>query len=192
MTMVSMGRKWIYRLASGLSAMTLAFAGLAFAPAAAYADEGDPPPDAPASGERLIAELERCLRREREWLSAQAGHLARAGEGLQRAGELIEAAQARGVDTAELEALLDSAYSQLATAQSQHDEAAGILSTHAGFDDGGEVIDREQARQTCLDARQVLQDARQALVEVRELAVEMREVVRKWWQAHRPAAAGDG
>ncbi len=185
-----MRRNWIFRLASGLSAVTLAFAGLALAPAAAYADEGDPPPTPPAPAARGGALLERCLQREREWLSTQAGNIARAGEGLAKAGTAIEEAQARGIDTAGLEALLASAHGQLGVAQAQHDSAAAILAVHTGTDDGGSVVDREQARATCLDGRQALQDARQALVEVREIAVEMRELVRRWWQAHRPAPAG--
>lgn len=190
--MWTVGRRWSIRLASGLSAVALAFAGLALAPAAAFADEGDPPPSPPASGERAGALLVRCLQRERDWLSAQAGHLARAGEGLGKVRTLIDGAQARGIDTAELEALLASAYGQLAEAQSQHDSAVSILAAHAGFDESGAVVDRERARATCVDARQALHDARQALVEVREIAIEMRELVREWRQDHRlTPAEGD-
>lgn len=186
------GGSWVVRLANGLSAISLAFAGMVLSPVAVYADEGDPPPTPDAAGRRVEGLLERCLEREQEWLAEQTDNVARASQGLDKAGGLIEQARAGGIDTAELEGLLSDGYASLETAQTEHSRAAAILDGHAGFDDSGAVVDREQARATCLDARQALNDGRQALVEVREIAVEMREVVRDWWRDRRPAAREAG
>jgi hypothetical protein len=177
MKTLSLGMKIVVSLFSGLTA--LAF-GFAFVPApAVYADEGTPP----APG-RQHARLERCLRLEQEWLARQQDRLDHTDEVAARVQEFIDQAQAEGKDTSALEAALAAFQSQVATAQSQHDAAADILSEHAGYDDDGKVTDPELARETCRSAGQALRDARRTL---NQAGHDLRRAIRDWRRANRPA-----
>ena len=169
---------WIFRLLGSLAAVALV-AGLALAPAYASgaADEATPP----APGHRVEA-LEKAYQRELAWLAIQTNHLADAATIAARVQTFIDKAKGEGKDTSALEAALSAFKSQVAVAQAAHDTAAGILATHAGFDDSGHVTDQAQAIETVRQARQSLQDAHLAL---RGAMADLRLAIRTWRSANR-------
>jgi hypothetical protein len=133
--------------------------------APAYADTGTPPapatPRAPNAG--AITRLQAAYAQEQKALGQQADNLSKANDAAAKAQAWIDTAKAKGVDTSAVEAALAAFKDAIAKAQSAHDTAAGILSTHAGFDGSGKVTDVDQARQTVTGAHQALSDARGAL-----------------------------
>ena len=110
-------------------------------------------PAAPqANGAVAIARLERLYKVEQGVLERQATVLSNAERLISRAENIVQRLKARGLDTSKLEAALKDLKADLAQAQTDHDQAAGILATHAGFDAQGKVTDRQLARQTVVDA----------------------------------------
>jgi len=180
MKTISRTRKWLWTAASGLLVLALTAAAFVVVPAApAYADEEDPP-SAESSRDRGTR-LERAFEREKDWLSRQSDNLARAGTAADKAGELIEKAKERGVDTGALEAALAKFEGQLAAAEDSHEEAAAIIGAHAGFNGGGKVIDQEQALETVKSAGAALRDAMRTL---KDAAQDLRDAVKAWREAH--------
>jgi ElaB/YqjD/DUF883 family membrane-anchored ribosome-binding protein len=100
-------------------------------------------------------------------LDAQQDNLDNARAAADLAEEYIADEQAAGYDTSALEAALADARAKLDEAQGFHDTAAQILEEKAGFDDEGNVVDPQQARDTLKNARQAMQDANQSLLEAR-------------------------
>ena len=155
----SLGTKIIASLISGLTAFVLV-SSFAFAPTA-YADNGTPPAGDGKS-------LEKAYQREQKWLSEQTDHLSKANEAAAKVQSWIDELKSKGKDTSALEAALAAFKQQIAAAQSSHDTAANILSTHAGFDANGQVTDRYLAKQTVKSAYQALSDAHKVLRQARE------------------------
>jgi len=160
---------------SGVVVLGLALASVA----PAWAAEGTPEP----SGERDGRRLELAFKKLNRWLEAQAKHLERASNGQPKLQELIERAKANGKDVSALEAALAAFNASVAEAQAAHDEAAAILSSHAGFDANGKVIDKELAKQTLESAGEALKEAHQIL---REAEKTLKQAVREWMKANRP------
>ncbi|MCJ7512652.1 MAG: hypothetical protein MUO23_06735 [Anaerolineales bacterium] len=148
------------------------------------ADDSTPPPP---SGQRAGQQLEACLDRLGEWHSAQEQNLGRAADATQRIEDMIEKAQSLGIDTSEAEALLAQAVSLLAAADGHHDDASAILEAHKGSDGNGEVIDREQAGDTCRTGRDALANGRDSLQDLRGIGRDLRALARMWRQTYRQA-----
>jgi hypothetical protein len=191
MKTISPTRKWLWTAASGLLVLALTAAAFVAVPAApAYADEEDPP-SAERSRDRGTL-LERAFEREKDWLSRQSDNLARAGTAADKAGELIEKAKAKGVDTGDLEAALAQFERQLAAAEDSHEEAAAIIDAHAGFNGGGKVMDTGQALETVVSARDALREARETL---QGAAQDLRDAFKAWRETHprpQPTATPTG
>ncbi|MCX6071554.1 MAG: hypothetical protein NTU91_11980 [Chloroflexi bacterium] len=180
MKTISRTRKWLWTTAGGLLVLALTAAAFVVVPAApAYADEEDPPSTERSRDRGTL--LERAFEREQDWLSRQSDNLARAGTAADKAGELIERAKERGVDTGDLEAALAELEGQLAAAEVSHDEAAAIIDAHAGFNGGGKVTDQEPALETVKSAGAALREAREAL---KGTAQDLRDAVKAWRDTH--------
>jgi hypothetical protein len=176
----------LYRtLSAGLALTLLAGATLAASPLPAYAAGDTPPtPPAPDAAARSGATLEHLNQREQTAMGIQADHLAKAGEVAGKVQEWIDKLAEQGQDVTDLEAALASFKDSLGSAQSPHDQAAGILDTHAGFDGNGKVTDLQAARETVRSAGQALRECRRTLLQA---ARDLRQAVRTWRQAHRPS-----
>jgi hypothetical protein len=178
-------------LAAGLIAFSTLF--MAFSPALAQTGPAaKPTPRAAVATQRagvasqVNDSLERVYTRENTWLTSQSTHLLTLSHMAGQAKDLIGKAQAKGVDTGTLQTALDQFNSLIAKAQTQHDTAAGILSTHAGFDANGKVTDATAAHQTMQAARQALYAAHQAILQA---VVDLRAAIVAFRLGHPKATA---
>lgn len=161
-------QRWLVKLGGALLA-TAMVAGLALAPAYAAAPAGETPGRAQT--------LETLYQREQNWLSVQTNRLTEANTIAAKLQNWINTLTSEGKDTTALAAALATFNGKVATAQTNHDTAAGLLAAHAGFDDNGAVTDRTQAAATVRQAHQALQTAHLTLVGA---AVDLRLAVRTW------------
>ncbi|MBL8045338.1 MAG: hypothetical protein JNL09_02300 [Anaerolineales bacterium] len=169
-------RKLAFGLLSGVAVLGLALASAA----PALAAESTPEPSGVRDGRRLALAYKNLQR----LAEMQGNHLARVStEGVAKVQELIDRAKADGKDVSALEAALATFKASLADAQAAHDEAVNILRTHAGFDDNGQVTDKEQAKETVKSAAEALKEARQIL---REAEKTLRQAIREWRAANQP------
>jgi hypothetical protein len=108
---------------------------------------------------------------------------ARADTRIARAKELIDRLRSSGKDVSGVQAALDALGAAIRTARPSYQAGQGIIASHPGFDDGGNVIDPVEARQT-------VQKMRTKLVEVRAIirpaVVALRQQVREFRQSKQP------
>ena len=168
-------RSWMIKLAGSVLAVGMV-AGLALAPAYAAGS-----PDAGTPPSPLNQALSNIYQREQSWLSIQSNTLTDANTIAVNAQNWINTLNGQGKDTSALVAALTAFKAQVATAQTAHDTASGLLSAHAGFDGNGQVTDRAQAVSTLRQAFQSLQTAHLTLVSA---AVNLRLAVRNYINAH--------
>ncbi len=140
--------------------------------------------DNPARPTPNGANLELFYARELLVADRQGEALRRTGEAITRVEGLITRLQGEGFDTADLEIALGTYRSGIAAAQSAHDEAAVILSAHAGFAADGHVTNLAQALDTVRTAGQFL---RETHLKLRAANLDLRQALRAWHEAHRPA-----
>jgi hypothetical protein len=156
---------------------------MAFAPAPlpSHANLGAVPTRAatraPRSGEQADQELTFTLQRERNWLQRQTLHLNQANALIQKTQEVLNKAQAKGVDTTELSNALEVFKTQVAASQVSHDQAASLLNAKNGFDANNAVVDRQAAHQTLLDARNALREAHLTL---QKGTLDLRSALQQW------------
>ena len=171
---------WMKRLAFGALTAVMAFSALAFVTAPVLAQAPTPTPTRPSAADRAAnrsQRLENALMRENNWLNTQAYNLMRMGQLATRGQELIDKAKEKEWDVSKIQAALDLFNSQRPTAQASHDTAAGILSTHTGFDASGKVTDADAAQKTVQDARKNLQDAH---LMMKKAVTDMRIAIREF------------
>jgi murein L,D-transpeptidase YcbB/YkuD len=161
-------------IAGSLTVMIMAGIALATLPLPAYADEGTPP--APADGSTGKA-LNRIYQRELTVLGNQTDRLGRISEIITKVQDLIDEVASQGKDVAPLEQALATFQTQVASAQSEHDQANSILQSHQGFTADGQVTDRAQALLTVRQAAQALRDCHRTLVQA---VGDLRMALRQW------------
>jgi uncharacterized protein YlxW (UPF0749 family) len=147
-----------------------------------YAQNVTPTPKFPKVDDHRDQVLKNELKREQTWLNTQQNHLDKANQAAAKAQELIDAAKSEGKDVAALEAGLAVFKNQISSAQSAHDVACGILSTHAGFDADGNITDRDAAHQTIISARQSLENAHKM---IDQAVRDLNRVVKDWKRDHQ-------
>jgi len=168
--------KFAMLVAGVLVAFSLAFTlptGVAFA---------DTPTPSPRTGGRDTSGLTKAYQREQDLLGKQQANLSNAGTAAGKVQDLINQANAKGVDTSALVSALGTFQSQLASAQSAHDTAGGILSAHNGFDGSGNVTDATAAARTVKDAGQSLTDAHNLLSQATH---DLQAAVKAWREANK-------
>lgn len=154
---------WTRQLTNGAVIGALALASFVVAPA--YASPARPARDTTFTSAAQVPNgwLEKAYQRELAGLEVQRIHL---NEAQRLAGEIqvwIDMLNTRGIDTKLMVTALATFQAQTAEAQAAHEVANTILTTHAGFDAAGLVIDNAQALETVLSARRALLEAHQIL-----------------------------
>jgi hypothetical protein len=160
---------------SALMAVTAVVSMLAYAPAPVYAQSGG------TDGGKRNAALEAALVRLNDWNTKQEINLRHAGTAGDKLQKLIDKAKAKGKDTAALETALAVYRTALTGAQADHDNAAAILSGHAGFDDAGKVTDAKAAKQTLESGRKALNDAH---VKLAQAVTNLHAAINDWRNAN--------
>jgi hypothetical protein len=178
MNIHSFSRKLIAGLMTGALALSLAVFNVS--PAFAQ-DSGPTTPPELTRPEIRQQRVERLYQRTLNWRDAQTDNLARANEAAAKTQAYIDEKKAAGLDTSSLEAALAAYQTQIAEAQSFHDKAVGILSTHSGFDDAGMVTDITAARVTIADSAGSLGQARVRLVNA---GYTLRQAVKAFREAN--------
>jgi len=130
--------------------------------------------------ERENRRLQHLFKQQKLMLAIQEDRLVMAREAAADAQDRIDELKAEGKDTAGIEAALATFNAGIEAAQSSWNTASTILSAGAGFDDNGQVIDQEQARETVRSAGQALQDTGRTL---RRAAADFRHAARQFRQA---------
>jgi hypothetical protein len=102
---------------------------------------------------------------------------------LQKAQELIDVARDRGKDVRGLQTALDAFSAALQEARSTYESAVGIVDSHKGFDDQGEVVDSTLAAATVEDMAEKLSAVRDTLLEPGR---DLRDAIRDYRRANRP------
>jgi hypothetical protein len=122
-----------------------------------------PQPLQPNTSANRIARLEKIYQTEQNTLERQSKWSDAADKVVARVQAFIANLKAKGIDPTRLEAALANFQTKLSDARAFHATAAGILSTHAGFDANGKVISIAQATDTVKSAHQALSDARSTM-----------------------------
>jgi RNA polymerase-interacting CarD/CdnL/TRCF family regulator len=129
--------------------------------------------------------LQKDYQNEQKWLTTQQGNLGKTSEVVTKVQNLISQAQTKGKDTSALSTALATFQSEIATANTSDTTAAGILSSHHGFDGSGNVTDQSAASQTVKDAHQSLSVARTALMQANS---DLRNAIDQWRKSNQPTA----
>jgi len=173
------GKKSRWQSGVSIAAVSVAIIGLLFASVPVALAAQEEPPD--EERDRFMF-VEHLYQRELHALEGQAMSLEFAGEVSATTEEWMQDLKEQGEDVADLEAALDAFEAGVASAQAFYDTASGLLAAHAGFDDDGQVTDREQAAETVREAGRALRDGHRAL---RDATVNFRRAVNDWRREHR-------
>ena len=149
---------------------------------AASLNDQTPPP---APTQQTFTRLQNAWSGVQKVYQNQADLLAKGASRVPNAQALIDKAKAHGLDTSAAQDALNAFQAALKSAQSIHDGGAGIISTHAGFDAGGNVVDLTQAKATVQSLRQVNQNTRSAMNGTGKALIDALKALR---QAHKTAA----
>jgi hypothetical protein len=122
------------------------------------------------------ARLQRLFQQEKRVQAVQTQTLERADKVSQRVSTWIEELRGQGA--------LTPFKASVATAPGFHEQAAGLITSHPGFDADGKVIDLALARQTVKDIRDLQVQFRQT---IRPALRELIKTVREYRQNNPPA-----
>lgn len=174
-----MGKKALWRMVVALVLGSVLFVG---ATPILAAGGGAPPPQ-DGVDERIAPRLELAYQRLLLAADVHAVHLDHTADLAERVQEWIDFLAGEGEDVSDLQAALDAFKAAAAESEGYYQEAQTILEAHAGFDDEGRVIDREQAVETLRKAGQALRDARRTL---KDGTIQLRRAFGEWRREHRP------
>ena len=122
--------------------------------------------------------LTRAYKAEQQWLNNQQQAINKA-----EVQQVIDKAAAAGLDVTALQNALAVFNSSMADVKAGHQTAANILAAHNGFDNDGNVTDRQAARVTVLDAKQALWRAH---VTMTQAVSDLYRAVKEWKQVTLP------
>lgn len=174
-----MNTKIYSKVVAGVVAVAIAAVGIFAMPSATYAQGTNPPttPTAPTKPGGKENYGEKLLERVKKNLAEMKANLAKANDVVTKAQETIADAKSKGKDTTKAEAALATFTSEVAKAQVSYDAAQKLFDTHPGFDDSGNITDRDLAKQTVTDLTKSLRDAQQTLAKAtREFQKAAKEI----------------
>jgi hypothetical protein len=133
--------------------------GLASLPAfnVSAAGQNDPTPE--PKGQITNERLERMWARQ---ITAY-NRLGKTDQFIEKVQKLIERASANGKDVSAVQASLDAFAAAWKDAKSIYESMNGIVNSHQGFDDDGNVTDAEKAKETVREMRDKLKEVRDTL-----------------------------
>lgn len=118
---------------------------------------------------------------DQNWLTAQQNDLNNQAGVASKLQKTITYENGKSKDTTALVAALATFQSQVAAAQTPHTAAAGIFSTHVGFDAHGNVTNQNDARTTITAANQALGTASTLL---QQATTALNKAIAAWNKSH--------
>jgi hypothetical protein len=140
--------RWILALLVALVAAGISFGSAAAAPA------GKPTPPKPNN-----AALARTYKLQQNRLKHQDVRLKNAEVYAGKIDQQVAKLKAKGQDTTALEQAVAAFRASIAQARAEWQQASAVLTTHAGFDDAGQVTNADQASATLKDAHSHMEQA---------------------------------
>jgi septation ring formation regulator EzrA len=141
----------------------------------------------PASSAMAQENIEQALTKaydfEQTWLSKQQTAIDKATQASAKVQELIDKAAASGLDVTALQNALGSFDASMSSVNAEHQSAASALSAHNGFDESGNVTDRQAARETVTTARRALGNAHMTMTQA---TWALRDAIEAWKNANFP------
>ena len=133
--------------------------------------------------ENIDGALTTAYNYELTWLSKQQTAMDKATQASAKTQELIDKASASGLDVTALQNALGAFNGSMSGVNAEHQSAASVLSAHNGFDAGGNVTDRQAARETVTTARRALGNAHMTMTQA---TWALRDAVKAWKNATFP------
>lgn len=135
----------------------------------------------PASNAMAQENIEQALTKaynfEQTWLSKQQTAIDKATQASAKVQELIDKASASGLDITALQSAIGAFNASMSGVNAEHQNAVSILSAHNGFDESGNVTDRQSARDTVTNARRALGNAHMTMTQASWV---LRDAVTAW------------
>lgn len=97
---------------------------------------------------------------------------------------MIDKAAEKGKDVSSLQSALDAYEAALLASKPQYDALGQTVSTHAGFDANGKVVDAEQALATLKDVREQTKSIKESMGGTFKA---LREALKAFREANKPA-----
>jgi hypothetical protein len=97
---------------------------------------------------------------------------------------LINKAKAKGKDTAALQSALDAFSEAVKQAEPIYQSIEGIVNSHQGFDENGNVTDQTQALAIVKDMREKFMEIRQLLLDHRKA---LRDAIKTFREGNKPS-----
>jgi hypothetical protein len=120
---------------------------------------------------------------EQTWMSKQQTAMDKAAQASAKVQELIDKASVSGLDVTALQSALGAFNGSMSSVNVEHHSAASALSAHNGFDAGGNVTNRQAARETVTTARRALGNAHMTMTQA---TWALRDAVKAWKNATFP------
>jgi hypothetical protein len=125
--------------------------------------------------------LKKAYTAEQNWLGKQQAAIDKANQVVAEVQKVIDAAASHGKDVSSLQAAVTAFNGAMLSVNSNHQNAANILTTHNGFDGSGAIVGWQAARQTVMDARRALGEAHMTLTKA---TWDLRDAIRNWKNAN--------
>jgi hypothetical protein len=138
---------------------TLGLAAMPFVSVSAAGEYDPPAPERQLSNERL----ERVWARQLRIYERMGRHFDRADAFVERIQNLIDRAEENGKDASAVQVALDAFEAALKDAHPIYESINGLINSHQGFDDDGQVADPEAAKETVQAMRGKFQEIREAM-----------------------------
>jgi hypothetical protein len=175
---------WVKKiwLIAGILALGSAFMPVACAGALSPTDAPTPP----APNQNVGSHLEQAWAREQDTHNKLGTFFNGIDERITKGQELINKAKANGKDTSTLQKALDTFSNAVEQAKPIDQSMNGIISSHKGFDENGNVTDRVQAFLTVSDLRVKIFEIHQLLYEPGKA---LRDAIKTFRSENSPSTA---
>jgi hypothetical protein len=132
-------------------------------PIAGASAAGQNDPATPPAGEVTDEKLEQVWARQLQAYAKIGKGLERVDAFTARAQKLIDKANENGKDVTAVQAALDAFEAASKAAHPTYESAKGIVNSHQGFDENGNVTDVEKAKETVQSMREKLQEIKSVM-----------------------------
>jgi hypothetical protein len=171
-----------------LSMLVAALALAAFPLTNVYAAGNTDPTNPPKKGQLLNECLEKIWAREMK-IYERLGKVFDNGDAtFEKAQILIDKASANGKDVSAIQAALDAFKASVKNTHPAYEGLNGIVNSHQGFDDAGEVTDAEKAKATVQEMGAKLKEIHSLMGETGKA---LREAIRTFRDANRSSASDE-